>query len=101
MIAAWHEENVIEAVMENMIASLQYPRSMYHVFIGVYPNDEPTIDVVRRLTEKYENVHMVINVRSGPTCKADNVNNIIRYIKNLSVRINGNLVRLPSMMPRM
>lgn len=81
MIAAWHEENVIEAVMENMIASLQYPRSMYHVFIGVYPNDEPTIDVVRRLTEKHENVHMVINVRSGPTCKADNVNNIIRYIK--------------------
>lgn len=81
MIAAWHEENVIEAVIDNMISSLQYSRAMYHVFIGVYPNDEPTVEVVRKLTQKYENVHIVINMRPGPTCKADNVNNIIRYIK--------------------
>ena len=81
MVAAWHEDNVLEAVIDNMISSLQYPRSMYHIFIGVYPNDGPTIGVVERLAQKYGNVHMVVNARPGPTCKADNVNNIIRSIK--------------------
>ena len=81
MVAAWHEDNVIEAVIDNMISSLQYPRAMYHVFIGVYPNDDATIDVVKKLEQKYSNVHMVVNGRPGPTCKADNVNNIIRFIK--------------------
>ncbi len=81
MVAAWHEDNVIWDVIENMLASLQYPQSMYHVFIGVYPNDEATIRVVRRLEAAHPNVHLVMNTRPGPTCKADNVNNIIRFIK--------------------
>ncbi len=81
IVAAWREDNVIEDVIENMLLSVQYPKSMYHVFIGVYPNDEPTINAVKSLTQKYENVHMVINARSGPTCKANNINNIIRYVK--------------------
>lgn len=81
MVAAWHEDNVIEAVITNMIASAQYSRSYYHVFIGVYPNDDPTIQAVKRLEEKFNNVHMVINKKPGPTCKADNINNIIRHIK--------------------
>lgn len=81
MVAAWREDNVIEDVIDNLILSVQYPRSMYYVFIGVYPNDEPTKEAVRKLEKKYENVHMVVNVRPGPTCKADNVNNIIRYIR--------------------
>lgn len=80
MVAAWHEDNVIEPVIDNMIASLQYPRAMYHIFIGVYPNDEPTTEAVRRLEQKYDNVHTVVNVRPGPTCKADNINNMIRHI---------------------
>lgn len=81
IIAAWHEDNVLESVIVNMISSLQYPRSMYHVFIGVYPNDDATIDVVKKLSERYENVHMVVNVRPGPTCKADNINHIVRHVK--------------------
>jgi adsorption protein B len=81
IVAAWREDNVLEAVIDNMISSLQYPESMYHVFIGVYPNDEPTVNVVKKLEQRFANVHMVINGRPGPTCKADNINNIIRYIK--------------------
>jgi bacteriophage N4 adsorption protein B len=80
MVAAWHEDNVIEPVIDNMIASLQYPRAMYHIFVGVYPNDAPTAAAVKRLEMKYENVHTVVNSRPGPTCKADNINNMIRYI---------------------
>jgi adsorption protein B len=81
IVAAWHEDNVIESVIENMISSVQYSRSMYHVFIGVYPNDEATINAVKRLEQKFENVHRVVNVCPGPTCKADNINNIIKNIK--------------------
>ncbi|NLT12715.1 MAG: phage adsorption protein NrfB, partial [Clostridiales bacterium] len=81
MVAAWHEESVLEPVIDNMVDAIHYPRSMYHIFLGVYPNDNATIAVARRLEEKYENVHMVVNVRPGPTCKADNVNNIIRCIR--------------------
>jgi hypothetical protein len=81
VIAAWHEDNVLEAVVDNMLSSLQYPQSMYHVFIGVYPNDEATISVVDALARKHDNVHFVVNARPGPTSKADNVNNVIRAIK--------------------
>lgn len=70
MIAAWHESNVIEAVVSNIIESTVYPKSMYHIFVGVYPNDSGTVESVKRLEEKYENVHMIINEIEGPTSKA-------------------------------
>jgi len=81
IIAAWHEERVLELVIENMLASIQYPQSMYHIFVGVYPNDDATVAVAKRLEKKHQNVHMVINTHDGPTCKADNINNVIAFIK--------------------
>ena len=39
VIAAWHEDAVIGEVVDNLVASAQYPRSLYRVFLGVYPND--------------------------------------------------------------
>lgn len=85
MIAAWHEAGVIEDVVDNMIRSLHYPTSMYHVFIGTYPNDESTITAVRNLEGKYPNVHMVQNPSLGPTCKADNINAILTGIRTFEV----------------
>ncbi len=81
VIAAWHEDNVLEAVVGNLLSSLQYPPSMYHVFIGVYPNDEATVRVADALARRHGNVHPIVNARPGPTTKADNVNNVIRAIK--------------------
>lgn len=81
MIAAWHEDNVLGSVVENMIESVQYPRSMYHIFLGVYPNDSATIAVAEALSEKYDNVHVIINDLPGPTSKAQNLNHVIREIK--------------------
>ncbi|MCE5235956.1 MAG: phage adsorption protein NrfB, partial [Eubacteriales bacterium] len=85
MIAAWREDNVIGDVVENMLKSLQYPQSMYHVFIGVYPNDGATMRVVRGLEAAHFNVHMVVNACPGPTSKADNVNSIIRFIRRFEL----------------
>lgn len=70
VIAALHEENVLQQVVDNLIKMTQYPSSMYHIFIGVYPNDEPTMAVTEMLGQKYKNVHAVVNVLPGPTSKA-------------------------------
>lgn len=50
IIGAWKEDNVIEDVIHNFLESTIYPKSMYHIFLGVYPNDEATILAVKRLT---------------------------------------------------
>ncbi len=80
-IAAWHEDNVLGSVIENIIESTHYPRSMYHIFLGVYPNDEPTVEAARALAAKYPNVHVVVNFKPGPTSKAQNINYVIQQIK--------------------
>jgi len=82
VVAAWHEDSVLEPVIENMLASVQYSKSMYHVFLGVYPNDTATIAVAQRLEMNHENVHVVINDLPGPTSKAQNINCIIKFIRN-------------------
>ncbi len=81
IIAAWHEDNVLEKVVDHFILTTHYPQSMYHIFLGVYPNDPATIDVARRLEKKYENVHVVINRMDGPTSKAQNLNNVLSDIR--------------------
>lgn len=81
MVAAWHEDNVLESVIDHMIATIQYPRSMYHIFLGVYPNDIATKEAASWLEEKYDNVHVIVNKQEGPTCKADNLNWMIKKIE--------------------
>ncbi len=80
-IGAWNESAVIGEVIENLIASIQYPKSMYHLFVGVYPNDEETIKIVSEIEKNVPNVHMVINHLPGPTTKAQNLNYVITQIK--------------------
>jgi len=54
---------------------------MYHIFVGVYPNDEKTINVVKELSEEFPNVHGIINNKPGPTSKAQNINYVITQIR--------------------
>ena len=81
LIAAWHEDNVLEAVIDHMLLTIQYPKSMYYIFLGVYPNDPKTKSIADKLAEKYANVKVVINAENGPTCKANNLNNMFRNIR--------------------
>lgn len=80
-IAAWHEDNVLGDVIDNIIQSAHYPKSMYHIFLGVYPNDDATVAVARDLAARHQNVHVVINCQPGPTSKAQNLNYVITQIK--------------------
>ncbi len=81
-IGAWNESAVIEDVIENLLASIQYPKSMYHLFVGVYPNDTDTVALVSELDKKHANVHMIVNPLNGPTSKAQNLNHVISKIKD-------------------
>ena len=85
IIAAWHEDSVLGPVIDNVIASSHYPLSMYHIFLGVYPNDPETIAVAQDLAERHLNVHVIINAKPGPTCKADNVNHVLNRIHDFEV----------------
>ena len=80
IVAAYDEENVLKPVIRNLITSNLYPKSMYHIFLGVYPNDEGTMRVARELEEQFPNVHKIVHVLEGPSSKADNLNNVIRNI---------------------
>lgn len=81
MIGCWHESKVIKEVVENIVHNTNYPLSMYHIFVGVYPNDPETIKEVKKLEKEFSNVSMVVNNVEGPTSKAQNLNNVIRQIK--------------------
>ena len=82
VIAAWHEDAVLGEVVDNLVASAQYPRSLYRVFLGVYPNDDATVAVARALEKRHGGtVVTVVGDEPGPTSKAANINATLRAIR--------------------
>lgn len=80
IVPAYREEDVLEDVIENLIDTNHYPNAMYHIFLGVYPNDPDTLDIADNLSKNHKNVHRVIHIIDGPSSKADNINNVIKNI---------------------
>ncbi len=78
MIPAWLEYDVIAAMLENMVSSLDYQN--YEIFVGTYANDAGTIDEVERMRRRYKKLHRVEVPHDGPTCKADCLNWVIQAI---------------------
>ena len=98
-IAAWHEANVIGSVITNFLNTTDYPKSMYHLFVGVYPNDPETIAAVEEVGKAFPNVHVVVNCQEGPTTKAQNLNHVIRQIKAFE-KENGVPVKVFACIPK-
>lgn len=71
-VPLWHEDVVIGGMIEHNIAAIAYPN--YDFFIGAYPNDDPTLDVVRDLESRFPRVHLAVCPHDGPTSKADCLN---------------------------
>lgn len=78
MIPAWHEHDVIAAMIEDMVRVLDY--RAYTVFVGTYQNDAATIAEVERMRHRYKHLHRVEVPHDGPTCKADCLNWIVQAI---------------------
>ncbi len=55
-----------------------YASGDVHIFVGCYPNDDATLSQVLPLVSA--RVARVINIRSGPTTKADCLNQLWRYM---------------------
>jgi adsorption protein B len=71
-IPLWHEDAVVRAMVTQNVTAIRYRN--YAIFIGAYPNDTPTLDAVRDMESRFENVHLCIVPHDGPTSKADCLN---------------------------
>jgi bacteriophage N4 adsorption protein B len=78
LVPLWGEAEVIGDMMRHNLDAVDYSRCRF--FLGVYPNDDPTVEVVRELTEHYGNVHLCLCPHDGPTSKADCLNWIYQHI---------------------
>jgi len=78
MVPAWREYDVIAAMLESMIGTLEYKN--YMIFVGTYQNDERTIQEVERMRRRYRQLVRVEVPHDGPTCKADCLNWIVQAI---------------------
>lgn len=73
-VPCWKEADVIGHMVRHNIAAIKYQK--FDFFLGVYPNDEPTIEVARGLAAQIKNVHVAMCSNDGPTSKADCLNAI-------------------------
>jgi bacteriophage N4 adsorption protein B len=69
-VPAWDESAVIEPMLRHAIAA--YELGNVHIFVGCYPNDEATLAQVLPFVSR--RVSRIINIRAGPTTKADCLN---------------------------
>jgi bacteriophage N4 adsorption protein B len=71
-VPLWREHRVIGSMIEHNLVALRYDHCDF--FLGVYPNDEATLEVARELDARFPNVHVSMCPHDGPTSKADNLN---------------------------
>ena len=74
----WREAEVIGAMLERTLATIEYEN--YAIWVGVYPNDPECQAVVRSVMERDSRVHMAVSPRPGPTTKADCLNQTLAAI---------------------
>lgn len=78
LIPAWQEADVIARMVDHTIEELHY--TAYDIYIGVYPNDPPTIREADALVARHTNVYRANVGHPGPTSKADCLNWIIQNV---------------------
>ncbi len=79
VICAWREYKVIGRTLTYALSKMRY--SNFTIFVGIYPNDTKTLEVVKRIAQKNNKVVICVNSHDGPTTKADNLNNVYASIK--------------------
>jgi adsorption protein B len=79
LVPCWHEAGVIGTMLKHNCYSIDYKN--YYFFVGVYPNDPPTINEVEEIAKEIKNVRCVIGKNPGPTNKAANLNGVYEYVR--------------------
>ena len=75
-VPCWKESEVIGNMVRHNLATIRYRN--FDIFLGVYPNDEPTLVAAGQLAEVFHNVHVAECAKPGPTSKADCLNWVYR-----------------------
>jgi adsorption protein B len=75
-VPCWKESGVIGNMVRHNLTAIRYRN--FDIFLGAYPNDEPTVAVASQLSETFSNVHAAVCPEPGPTSKADCLNSIYR-----------------------
>ena len=78
-VPLWKEHRVIGQMLERNLSVIRYQN--YDVFVGVYPNDEPTIRAVTEASRRHPRIHMIPVPHDGPTSKGDCLNWTFRGIQ--------------------
>ena len=76
MIPCWREAPVIRKMLERNLWEID--DRAYDVWVGVYPNDPQSMLEVEQCSDP--RVHYVVNLRNGPTTKADCLNQVLQGI---------------------
>lgn len=83
-VAAWDEVAVIGGMLSTAIE--RYEHDDYRIYVGLYPNDLPTIDAAVAVAECDPRIRLVIGPRNGPTTKADCLNTLWRTLRRDDAR---------------
>lgn len=86
-VPCWKEAGVIANMVRHNLAAVCYRN--FDIFLGVYPNDQPTVHVVSSLAASFRNVHVALCPHDGPTSKADCLNWIYHQMLAHEVRQGG------------
>lgn len=78
-VAAWDEGAVIGGMLSAAVARYDHP--VYRIYVGVYPNDQATIDAVAAVAARDARVVPIVGERDGPTTKADCLNTLWRALR--------------------
>lgn len=73
-VPAWDEATVIGRMLATTLA--RFGDDDFRIYVGAYPNDRPTIDAITAVAQHNMRVRLVLNPRSGPTTKADCLNQL-------------------------
>jgi adsorption protein B len=75
-VPLWREHDVIGQMVDRNLSAIRYRN--YHIFAGVYPNDELTVRAVDSAAKRHSRVHIACCPHGGPTSKGDCLNWIYR-----------------------
>ena len=79
LVPCWRESEVIGNMVRHNQAAIRYRN--FDFFLGVYPNDEPTVLAADELAAAFPNVHVAMCPGPGPTSKADCLNTAYRRMQ--------------------
>ncbi len=77
-VPLWREHRVIRHMVEHNLAAQKFTN--FHIFIGAYPNDAPTLAALEDLEQRHARVHIAKCPHDGPTSKADCLNWVYQFM---------------------